>query len=100
MSEEKSTNVFIENMKVLASPEGMQKYIFGSKKNGTPRAVYDIVKDYTKPSKKKKKKDKKKHKHSSSSGTSFEFYLQNSSGKKKKKNKKNKKKKSDKYWHI
>ena len=62
MSEEK--NVFIENMKVLASPEGMQRYLFGTKKNGTPRAVYDIVKDYTKPKKgKKKKKNKKKDKY-------------------------------------
>lgn len=86
---EKGSNVFVENLAVLATPEGMQKYIFGTKKNGAPRAVYDIVRDFTKP---KKKKKHKKNKHDDT----YSFYINT------KKNKKHKKKskKHDKYWHI
>ena len=87
MSEEKKKSVFVENMSVLATPEGMQKYLFGTKSNGQPRAVYDIVRDFTKPGKKKKKKKKNKD------GSSFEFYIDTKKGKKKKK-------KKNKYWHI
>lgn len=102
MSDEKKTNenstsVFVENMAVLMSPEGVQKYILGSKKNGTPRALYDVVKDYTKPKKKNKKKNKKKGKKDDMNPTAYSFYLNTKKGKKKNK-KKNKK--SDKYWHI
>lgn len=89
MDEKKPTSVFVENMAVLTTPEGFQKYMLGTKKNGTPRAVYDIVKDYTKPKKKKKKKDKKK----GDSSSTYAFYLGNKKGKKKKK------KKND-HWHI
>lgn len=89
MDEKKTTSVFVENMAVLTTPEGFQKYMLGTKKNGTPRAVYDVVKDYTKPKKsKKKKKDKKK----GSSSSTYAFYLGNKKGKKKKK-------KND-HWHI
>lgn len=95
MSEEKKTNtvnsVFVENMMTLMTPDGVQKYILGTKKNGTPRAVYDVVRDYTKP--KKKKKDKKK-KGKNKVPASYSFYLNTSAGKKKKK------KKKDKHWHI
>lgn len=82
-------NVFVDNMMVLTSPEGIQKYIMGTKKNGAPRAVYDIVKDvFDIDTKKKKKKKAKKHtkKHSLSA---YDFYVA------KKKHKKHKK-----HWHI
>ena len=85
MADEKKSTV-LTNLAELATPEGVQKYLFGFKKNGQPRAVYDIVKDYTKPGKKKKKKDKK------NAENSFSFYLNTKKGKKKKK-------KND-HWHI
>lgn len=88
----KTNSVLADNLAVLMSPEGVQKYILGTKKNGTPRAVYDVVKDYTKPKKKKKNKKKdKKH----DVPASYAFYLSSKSSKKKKKNKK-----KDKHWHI
>ena len=52
---EKAGGIFIDNITTLMSPEGVQKYILGTKKNGNPRAVYDVIKDFTQP----KKKDKK-----------------------------------------
>lgn len=90
---EKNTSVFAENIAALMTPEGVQKYILGTKKNGTPRAIYDVVKDYTHPKKKKKKDKKKKNKDKIPS--TYSFYLSSPSGKKKKKNKK-----KDKHWHI
>lgn len=94
---DKGTKIFIENITALMTPEGVQKYILGTKKNGTPRAVYDVVKDYTQPKKKKKKGKNKKKK--SDIPTSYSFYV--SSSKKKKNKKKNKKKKDkNKHWHI
>ena len=93
MRDEKK-NIFVENMQVLFSPDGMQKYLFGSKKDGSPRAAYDIVRDFVKP---KKKKHKKKNKKSGKSNNSFEFYLNTKGSGKKKHKKKNKK---NKYWHI
>ena len=75
-----------DELSVLATPDGIQKYIFGVKKNGQPRAVYDIIRDYTKP-KKKKKKDKK------SGANMYSFYVDTKKSKKKKKDKK-------KHWHI
>ena len=89
MSEKK--NYFIENLAVLASPEGIQKYVFGTKKNGQPRAVYDLVRDFVPGMKKDKSKKKKKHKGKPISA--YDFYVTS-----KKKNKKHKKK--NKYWHI
>jgi len=70
------------------SPDNIQKYILGTKKNGQPRAVYDIVRDFTtkKDSKKKKKKKKKDGK------SNYDLYV----GLRKKSKKKNKKK----YWNI
>ena len=59
MADEKNVPTVVENLQVLATPEGFQKYLLGTKKNGQPRAVYDVVKDYTKPKKKKKKKKSK-----------------------------------------
>lgn len=88
-------NVLVENLSVLATPEGFQKYMLGTKKNGSPRAVYDVVKDYSQPKKKKKKKkDKKKDKYKSTNNT-YSFYLDSKKDKKKKK-----KKKKSKHWHI
>ena len=87
--DDQKKSVIAENLAVLATPEGMQKYLFGMKKNGQPRAVYDIVKDFTKEDskKKKKKKDKKEAKGS------YSFYIDTKPKKKKKKNK-------NKHWHI
>ena len=84
---EKEKSKLLENLEELATPEGVQKYLFGFKKNGQPRAVFDIIKTYTKP---KKKKNKKKHKDDPNN--SYSFYL-NTRGKKKKK-------KDKKHWHI
>ena len=92
-NDNKVNSVFSENVSTLMSPEGLQKYVFGTKKNGTPRAIYDIVKDYTKP--KKKKKGKKKKNKNDDIPMSYSFYLSTKKGKKKKKNKK----KND-HWHI
>lgn len=83
-------NIFIENLITLTSPEGIQKYVLGSKKNGSPRAIYDVVRDYTKPKKHKKHK-KNKHKGKNKDNTSFALYVSSKKGKKKKKNK---------HWHI
>lgn len=88
-------NVIVDNLSVLATPEGFQKYMLGTKKDGSPRAVYDVVKDYTQP-KKKKKKDKKKNKNKEkSTNNTYSFYLDSKKDKKKKK-----KKKKNKHWHI
>lgn len=92
MSDDKKPNVFIENMAVLATPEGIQKYVLGTKKDGSSRAVYDVVRDFTKP--KKKKKKSKRHGGDASSST-YSFYLDS-----KKSGKKKKKKSKEKYWHI
>ena len=75
---------------MLSTPENIQKYFFGTKKNGDPRAVYDIVRDYTKPKKKKKKKKK-----GSAQPSTYDFYV---SARKRKK--KHKKKKGKDFWHI
>lgn len=94
MSEEKKElSVFTENMSVIATPEGFQKYILGTKKNGNPRAVYDVVRDYVEPKRKSRKKKKKKNKDKDDTSM-YGFYLSS------KKKGKNKKKKKDKYWHI
>lgn len=85
----KQPSVLVQNFAVLATPEGIQKYIFGTKKNGQPRAAWDIVKDCTQPKKKKKKKKKDNDNRPTSV---YDVYL---TGKKKKK-KKHKKK----YWHV
>lgn len=83
-TEVKKSSVVADNLSVIATPEGFQKYILGTKKNGNPRALYDVVKDYTKPKKKKKKKKKK------NPNSSYDLYLTS----------KKKKKKKKKHWHI
>lgn len=88
MADEKN-NVLVNNLAILAQPDNFQKYILGTKGNGQPRAVYDIIKDYTQP--KKKKKKKKKH-NKAEQPNSYALYL---TAKKKKK-----KKKKNKHWHI
>ena len=89
----KASNVILNNLAILMTPENVQKYILGNKKDGNPRAVYDVIRDYTKP--KKKKKKNKNNKKSKNSGSRYDLYV--TTKKKKKKNKKNKK---NKHWHI
>lgn len=86
----KNEHPILENLAVLSTPENIQKYFFGTKKNGDPRAVYDIVRDYTKPKKKKKKKKSK-----AAQPSTYDFYV---SARKRKK--KHKKKKNKDFWHI
>lgn len=86
----KNGHPILENLAVLSTPENIQKYFFGTKKNGDPRAVYDIVRDYTRPKKKKKKKKSK-----AAQPSTYDFYV---SARKRKK--KHKKKKNKDFWHI
>lgn len=67
--------------------ENFQNYIFGMKKSGQPRALYDIIKDFIGCN---GSKGKKKNKYKGN-GDGFSLYL-NTKKKKKKKNKK--------HWHI
>ena len=85
MADQNTTKGF----EVLGTPEGFQKYILGTKKDGNPRAVYDIVRDYIPP----KKKSKKKKKDKKSEDNSLYDLYRVKKGKKKKKSK-------IKYWHI
>ena len=94
MSDEKQNNELKQALATLATPEGVQRYILGTKKNGSPRAVFDVVKYYTGPKKKKKKKNKSKD---DGDGSMYSFYLGGKTGKK---HKKKKKKNKVKYWHI
>lgn len=91
MADERKNNVFLENLAALAQLDNFQKYILGTKGNGQPRAVYDVVKDYTVTGKVKKKKNKSANVPTNK----ISFYTSVKSGKKKKKKKKNKK-----HWHI
>lgn len=90
MAEEKAKNVFIENLSILAEPENFQKYILGNKKNGQPRALFDVIKEFS--GGKGKKKKHKKGKKNKVPAASIDFYTSY----KKKKGKKKKKK----HWHI
>jgi hypothetical protein len=92
-------NALAEAMASLVTGENLQRYILGTKKNGTPRAIYDIVKDNKdeKKKKKKKKKNKKKKKHMEDiASLRYDLYVKS----KKKKKKDKKKKKKDKVWHF
>ena len=89
VADNNTTDIIKENAKTLLPPEGFQKYILGTKKDGNPRAVYDCIRDYTNPKKDKKKKKHKKNKNNPE--TSYAFYVST---------KKKKKKKKDKHWHI
>jgi hypothetical protein len=77
-------NKFMQSVLDSATPENIQKYILGTKSNGTPRAVYDIVKDFTTRKGKRRKRGK----------DIYSLYL--GSKKRKKKNKRNK----NKDWKI
>ena len=90
MADETKTSILKENLQMLAQPDNFQKYFLGTKKNGAPRALYDIVKDYTKPGKGSGKGGKKKHKNKGKD-TTYAFYLNL---------KKHKKKKKKAHWHI
>ncbi|MCM1215451.1 MAG: hypothetical protein NC548_13140 [Lachnospiraceae bacterium] len=85
----KNDHPILKNIAELATPDNIQKYVLGTKKNGNPRAIYDVVKDYTIPKKKKKKKSK------AQPMTTYDFYVSAKKSKKKKKKKKNKD-----FWHI
>jgi len=85
MSDEKMPNKFLENLVSMITMDNIQKYLLGYKKSGQNRAVYDVVKDYTKPQKKKRKGKDGRNSHS--------LYLSIKKNKKKKKDK-------DKYWHF
>lgn len=97
MSEEfkihESTQILCDNLAALASPDGIQRYILGTKKNGQPRAVYDVIKDCLEPKKKSKKKDKKKKKNKkkAKNKSTYSVYVDS---------KKSKKATKSKYWHI
>jgi len=81
MSEEKKSNKVLEKVLEIVTMENIQKYVLGTKKSGSPRAVYDIIRDYSRPKKRKKYKG---------DGNSYSLYLRA---------KKNKKKK-DKSWKF
>lgn len=67
-----------EQLKEIFTLDNLQKYVLGTRKNGEPRALYDIYKDQKKCKKKKGK---------------YSFYKMNKKKKKKKKDKK-------KDWYI
>ena len=75
MAEEE--NELVTVVKKAATLDNFQKYVMGYKKNGQPRAIWDVVKKYGKKKSKRKKGDEK------STANSFSFYL----GSKKKKGK-------------
>lgn len=85
----RASSVLLDNLAALSKPENIQKYILGTKSSGYPRALYDIIKDYTKPKKKGEKKG--------GGGSSYSLYLMAKGKKGKKKHKKGKK---NKHWHI
>lgn len=88
--ENKKDKQIVDAIMVSTIMDNIQKYILGTKKNGEPRAMYDIIKDYTLP---KKKKNKKKNKYNDDvPSNTYELYL---STKKKRKHKGKKK-----HWHI
>ena len=81
---EKKAGSGAEIIGALLSQDTLQNYILGHKKNGKPRAIYDIIKDFTVGKKDGKRKKKKADK--------FALYLSPP------RNKKKKKKKKSKYW--
>lgn len=82
-------NSIIDNLSNVITLQNFQTYVLGTKKNGTPRALYDVIEDYSVKKKgKKKKKDKDRDKDNT-----FSLYLQTKKSKKKKK-------KKNKHWHI
>jgi hypothetical protein len=83
MSEEKKENSLGEKLSELITAENIQKYVLGSTKEGNPRAIYDVVRDFIKPKKKKKKGKKGKY----SIVDEYAVFRKKKKGKKKKKNK-------------
>lgn len=83
MSEEKKENSLGEKLSELITAENIQKYVLGSTKEGNPRAIYDVVRDFIKPKKKKKKGKKGKY----SMVDEYAVFRKKKKGKKKKKNK-------------
>lgn len=84
MSDEKKENSLGEKLSELITAENIQKYVLGSTKEGNPRAIYDVVRDFIKPKKKKKKKGKK---GKYSIVDEYAVFRKKKKGKKKKKNK-------------
>lgn len=76
-------------IKEVFTEDNIKNYILGTKKNGSPRAIYDVIKESREPACEKKRK--KKHK----GGSSYDLYLGV-----KKKGKKKGKKKHNKQWYI
>jgi len=83
MSDEKKENSLGEKLSELITAENIQKYVLGSTKEGNPRAIYDVVRDFIKPKKKKKKGKKGKY----SIVDEYAVFRKKKKGKKKKKNK-------------
>ena len=83
---DKTQKVLQKNLLKLTDPNHIQKYVLGSKKNGDPRAIYDVIKDCKKMEKKKKKKKIKK--------SDYKFLYTVKKKKGKKKHKKGKKRKA------
>lgn len=79
----KGKDKILESIADILTPDNVQKYILGTKRNNSPRAIYDVVKDCIKLKKKKVKGKPNKNKNA------YSLYIK----------RKNKKKKS-KYWHI
>ena len=82
MSDEKKENSLGEKLSELITAENIQKYVLGSTKEGNPRAIYDVVRDFIKPKKKKKKGKKGKY----SIVDEYAVFRKKKKGKKKKKN--------------
>lgn len=91
MADVEKNNVLLNNLATLSQPDNFQRYVLGTKSNGQPRALYDVVKDYTKPKKKKKK--------AAPQPSAYQLFLTSSKKKKKKKKKKKGKKRYD-YWDL
>lgn len=72
-----------------------QKVFLGTKKNGEPRGVFEVVEKCVPVLREEKSRKKKKKKGNKSTGNTYSFLLASKSEKKKKK-----KKKKDKYWKI
>lgn len=93
----KDTVTGIETIMNLKTAEILRDYFLGYKKNGKPRAVYDVIKDQLKISHGGGKKKGKRAK-----ADKFSLYVEpnRKSGKKKKKKNKNKKGKGKKHWEY
>lgn len=79
-------NQVLTNIQNMMTGENLQKYVLGTKKNGQPRAIYDVLKDIMIKNNGGKKKGKKHHKHN---GSAYSLYVTTK-----------KKGKGKNHWHI